>query len=72
MIPYVAFIILIIVGLRMHEIDLKGALIFTTIFISTPYIAGFFAMPGYMSVVVNVILDIVLIFKIFGGDVRIW
>lgn len=72
MIPYAAFIILVIAGLWMNEIELRSALIFTAIFIVTPYIVGFFAMPGYISVIVNVILDIVLILKIFGGDVRIW
>ena len=66
-----AFIVLVIVGFWSNELDLRGALVFTAIFISTPFIVGVFALSGYISVIVIVILDIILILKIFGGDVRI-
>ena len=69
--PFIVFWILLVVGWYLKELDLKTTAIFVGI-----WIAGRWGLPlleahSAWFIILVVLLDAVLILKVFGGDVRL-
>jgi hypothetical protein len=69
LIPFVLFWLLIFLG--REDLGLKGGLIAVAIWAAL--LIGFFALgiSPYFFVVAQVILDVILLLIIFGGDIKI-
>ncbi len=71
LLPRIAFVILIVVGLRGGDFGTGRALLFVAVWILA--LVGFplLGWSGYAGIPVEVVLDIILILTVFGGDIRI-
>jgi len=70
-IPFVAFFVLIAAGLWLGELGAIGSLVLVAIWIAALTLCILLGLPGAVFTVVGVVLDIVLILMIFGGDIRL-
>lgn len=66
-----AFFVLLIIGIWFEELEAKYAIVLVVIWACGFAIFKFFGISRLLFVPVEVVLDIILILKIFGGDVRI-
>lgn len=69
-IPLIAFFVLIAAGLWLHELSIKGALIFLAVWGIGLAGFGFLGIQRSFFVPVEVLLDIILILMIFGQDLH--
>jgi len=70
-IAFIAFFVLLIAGVWMSELSIKQALIFVGVWAIGLGILNFFGLQGGLFVGLEVLLDIILIMMLFGGDIRI-
>jgi len=70
LVPVLAFFALIIYGLAVEELSAKTSLVLVGIWAA--FRLGFSAMgiPSYAAIAVDALLDIFLVLRIFGGDIR--
>ncbi len=70
-IPFVAFWVVLIWSVIDGDLDAREGAIFVSIWAAL--LLGFLLLhiPNFWFVVPMVLLDIVLIFKVFGGDIQI-
>lgn len=71
MFPFIAFWILLVAGWYLSELDLKTTAIFVGIWLVGRCGIPFLAAHSAWFIILVVLLDAVLIFKVFGGDVRL-
>lgn len=69
-IPGILFFILLFVGVWLNELTWMNALAFLGIWLAMIVLFGIFNLSGLMLVIIYVMFDIVLLFKIFGSDVK--
>jgi len=71
LIPFALFWVLLAAGLYLQELTFKSAAVFVGCCqIGATLLAGLNA-PRMVAVVLYAILDLVLILKVFGGDLRV-
>ncbi len=69
--PTVIFIILIIAGLWLGELDKRQTLVFLSLWTSGLLVCMAFSLSPYIFVTIQALLDCVLILMIFGENIRI-
>ncbi len=69
--PLIAFFVLIAAGLWLGELDTKRALVFVAIWAGGLIGFNVLGLSRLVFVPVEVVLDGILVFMIFGGDIRI-
>jgi len=62
----------ILLYLGREELGIKGILIFVGIWAALFVGLPAFGLPPYFSTVAQVLIDIILVIVVFGGDVKIW
>ena len=70
-IPFLAFWVLLVVGWYLDELDLKSVAGFVVVYFVGSFGISFVSDGGAWPVVLTVVLDVILVLKVFGGDVRI-
>jgi hypothetical protein len=70
-IPMVAFFVLLIAGVWLQELEIKHAVIFAILWLVGLQFFGYLGWSRRLFVGVEVLLDCILILKIFGGDIKI-
>jgi hypothetical protein len=71
MIAFIAFWVLLATGLHGKELSTKDVLAFVTICGVGYLVLSSLAISDGIDVIFLVILDLVLVFKVFGGDIRL-
>ena len=71
LLPHAVFLVLIVVGLWTQETSVKTSLLLAIILIAGIVVGNGLGFAWGISTSVAVILDVILILKIFGGDIRI-
>ncbi len=71
LLPRIAFVVLILIGIWQGELSIKRALVFVGIWVLAVVGFALLGLSGFLLVPVEVVLDITLILMIFGGDIRI-
>jgi len=67
--PFVVFWVLLVAGLYLQELNLKSAAVFVGVWlIGVTVLSVLHAAPA-LGVVLYVLLDLILILKIFGGNI---
>jgi len=69
--PFIAFFVLLIAGVWMGDLSIKQALIFVGVWAIGIVVFSQLGWPRGFFVGVEVVLDIILVLKIFGSDIRI-
>jgi hypothetical protein len=69
--PFAAFWVFVLMGLYMQELSLKAAGGFVAVLAISFVALAAFEAPSVLGIVVYVVLDLILILKIFGGDILI-
>jgi len=69
--PWAAFFVRIAVGVLLQELEVKHAILFVILWVAGRELFDFFGFSRLLFVGVEVLLDCILILKIFGGDIRI-
>lgn len=70
-IPFFAFWVLLVAGWYLDELDLKSVGVFVAVYFVGSFGISLMSASGVLSVVLVVLLDVILVLKVFGGDVRI-
>lgn len=70
-IPMMVFFVLLIAGVWMEELAIKHAVVFAVIWLIGLQLFSYLGLSRGFFVGVEVLLDCILILKIFGGDIRI-
>ena len=71
LLPFIAFWVLLVAGWCLREFDLKAALIFIGLWLAGGWGFPLVGLHPAWFVILVVVLDVVMVFKIFRGDVRI-
>ena len=69
--PRFAFVVLILIGIWQNELSIKRALVFVGIWVLAMVGIPLLGLSVFLVVPVEVVLDVILILMIFGGDIRI-
>ena len=69
--PRFAFVVLILIGIWQNELSIKRALVFVGIWVLAMVGIPLLGLSVFLVIPVEVVLDIILILMIFGGDIRI-
>ena len=69
--PAVAFLVLLVCGVLREELTWKGVAGFVIVVAGAIPIWKVLNIPGYLFLCFLVVIDIILILKIFKGDVKI-
>ena len=70
-VPVLVFFILIVFGLAANELSFRSTAVFLAIWFACRAVARMFGFPAAVLIVCDVLLDVVLIFMIFRGDIRL-
>ena len=70
-IPFLLFVVLLFLGLKNGDLDPREAGIFGAIWVVLLACFLLLHISSYWFVVPTVILDILLVLKVFGGDIAI-
>lgn len=70
-IPFAAFFVLIAVGLWGGELSVRTATVFVAVWVAGLWLSSLLGWSRMAFVAVEVVLDTILVFKLFGGDIRI-
>lgn len=70
-IPFIAFWVLLAFGWYLEEVNLKMAAAFIAVFVVASFGISILSENGAWHVALVVLLDIILLLKVFGGDVRL-
>lgn len=71
MVPFIAFWILLLVGVWLQELEIRTALLFLVVWGVGLVLCYLVGMPRQYYILAEAVLDCVLILKIFKGDIRI-
>lgn len=70
-IPFIAFWVLLVFGWYLDELDLKSIGVFVAVYFVGSFGISFVSESGVLNVVLVVLLDVILVLKVLGGDIRI-
>jgi len=69
LVPFIVLFALLVAGVWLGELSVRGALVFIAVCLALCIGIAIVGAPGYYTVVVGAILDLILILKIFRGSI---